>query len=145
MKSKNLVADEVGSGLNVGRDSRFPLESLQNDTIAPLAPPDVARKQTGLINLEPVSAAIVGAAAVARALGEPDSDGSLGVSPLSPDGSNLGASSNFTVELGGLAVVVAANGVRGWVVDGVVAAPWSLDGRLAGGRIVGRMSEQRVR
>ena len=89
------------------------------------------RRESYLIDLEPDITAAVKVGARAGALGHVDSDGALGVSPLGPVGGDLGAGGDLTVELGSLAVVVAAHVCPGGAHDGVIAGVLALDGGLA--------------
>ena len=107
-------ANEVVARRKALRNSRRPLKSVNNDTVAPFTVAERARKQTSLVDLEPLEVGTVHRGAVAAAVGEVNHDGALAVRPLVPLGGDLraGRDGRGLLTCAGCAVVVAVDGLE---------------------------------
>ena len=107
-------ANKVVARRQAFRDSRRPLQRVDNNTVAPFTVADSAREQAGLVDLEPLEVGAVHRGAVAAAVGKVNHDGALAVRPLVPLGGDLraGGDGRGLLACAGCAVVVAVDGLR---------------------------------
>ena len=112
-------ANKVVARRQAFRDSRRPLQRVDNDTVAPFTVADSTRKQTSFVDLEPLQVGTVHRGAVAATVGEVDHDGALAVRPLVPLGGDLGTGGDGRglLACAGSAVVVAVDGLRNSLSD----------------------------
>lgn len=131
VESEQLVADEVVAGLEAGGDLAGPLEVLVDEGGTPVVAVEGVAPQTHLVDLEPLLALAVAGGELAVARVQPHHHGTLLVSPLLPDGGDVGAGGDLGGERGGSATVAGHLRV-GHGHDGVVVGPLSLDDLGAG-------------